>query len=322
MLQPFIYRNLDFKINNDIENFLKNFQVYKKIDFNTDIDKEKSGEYIVNNKNNELTFMCDSCESIFNYKGHFLNDKNGVLEQDKVKFIPNVFCSINKFYNSYYFSELEQKDDYILYFDYRDILLNESQMFRVSISNLDTSIYTHNVINNLNYEETFKQDILLILLEQDKTKLSVIDSKNDSLNRFYYYKEKSNNHKYSLLDAKDSIIFYNTEQYNFGNISLKRDKKYVGIWYLTLNKDKEFNIKRSSVSIGKKKGFIYLKPFYTQFNFKILIFSKGRIELEYYSQVTNKWIDFSSLGKTKNINMEIRIKLSSLDRIKGIYFVK
>lgn len=322
MLQPFIYRNLDFKINNDIEKFLKNFQVYKKIDFNTDIDKEKSGEYIVNNKNNELTFMCDSCKSIFNYKGHFLNDKNGVLEQDKVKFIPNVFCNISKFYNSYYFSELEQKDDYILYFDYRDILLNESQMFRVSISNLDTSIYTHNIINNLNYEETFKQDILLILLEQDKTMLRVIDSKNDSLNRFYYYKEKSNNHKYSLLDAKNSIIFYNTEQYNFGNISLKRDKKYVGIWYLTLNKDKEFNIKRSSVSIGKKKGFIYLKPFYTQFNFKILIFSKGRIELEYYSQVTNKWIDFSSLGKTKNMNMEIRIKLSSLDRIKGIYFVK
>lgn len=322
MLQPFIYRNLDFKINNDIEKFLKNFQVYKKIDFNTDIDKEKSGNYIINDKSNELIFMYDSCESIFNYEGHFLNDRNGVLEQDKVKFIPNIFCNANKFYNSYYFLELGQKDDYILFFDYRDILLDESQMFRVSISNLDTYIYTHNVINNLNYEKNFKQDILMIRLEQDKTMLRVIDSKNDSLNKLYYHKEKNNHHKYLLLDAKNSIIFYNTEQYNFGNISLKMDKKYVEIGYLTLNKDKELNIKRSSISIGKKKGFIYLKPFYTQVNFKVLIFSKGKIELEYYSQAASKWIDFNGLGKAKNMNMEIRIKLSSLDRIKGIYFVK
>lgn len=322
MLQPFIYRNLDFKINNDIENFLKNFQVYKKIDFNTDIDKEKSGNYVIDDKNNELIFMCNSCESIFNYEGHFLNDKNGILEQDKVKFIPNVFCNATKFYCSYYFSELEQKDDYILYFDYRDILLDKSQIFIVSILNLDSYIHTYNVINNFNYEKTFKQDILLIRLEQDKTMLRVIDSKNDSLNRLHYHKEKNNHHKYSLLDSKNSIIFYNTEQYNFGNISLKNNKKYVGVWYSTSNKDQIFNIKRSSISISKKKGFIYLRPFYSQFDFKVLIFSKGKIELEYYSQAASKWVDFNGLKKSKNMDIEIRIKLSSLDRIRGIYFVK
>lgn len=321
MFQSFFDKNLNLGINDNIKKFLKNKIIYKEINFNTDINKKKSGKYIIDDKTRDLIFICDNLESVFNYKGYFLSDSNGLLEQNEVRFIPNILCNENKLYSSCYFSEVLPSSNDVLYFE--NILLDESQQLRISISNLDTSIFRYNFLNNFSCDKNFKQTILSAYLNyanRNEVRLIEVNLKNKNLIKWYSFKEKNTNYSNSLLDFKTSKVLYDKKEYYFSNNSREKNTLCIIVEYFNLNKEREFNTSPTNICIGKREGFIYLKPFSLKISCKILIFCKGKIDVEYYSSIINRWCKIDEIVHNI-VNVEIRIRLSSFSRLRGIYFI-
>lgn len=325
--------NLDYKIDEDINKILKNFDIYKRIDFNTDINIKLSGKYTINDKSKELVFICGDCKSLFDYEGYFLNNNNMFYHYDKIKFVPNVFCNDNNIYYSSYFSELKLSDNDMIYVDFQKFVFNEvTQDFRIMITNLDTFNFLYRYINNCKYSKILFSKWLRLVLRKDIISLDAINKENKIQEYYLEKKEKSdkkcflemedNPYRVSLIDIKLPRIFINNKDYIFKKDYFDNDVRHILISYSNVNEKLDFEIEKKDILVCKKTGFIYLNPIYIKKNSKILVFSKGDIALEYYSSQSQKWIKFNKLFmNSENEIINIRIKISNLNTIRGIYLV-
>lgn len=55
-------------LNKKIGLFIQSERLYKEINFDTDIDKEKSGEYIIEKEFGQIRFICGNLKKPFNYE--------------------------------------------------------------------------------------------------------------------------------------------------------------------------------------------------------------------------------------------------------------
>lgn len=329
----FVEKSIKMDIEEKIKETINNDKIYKEISFENDIDKELSDFYIIDNRTGDLEFIYGDRESLLNYKGYFIDRPDeciNVSNQSKLLMetrIRNPYFLGENVYSSMFISEYNFNSDDIIHLKLNNGVFSNPKFnyFYLCIGNLESIKIVNpfvkpHPISNLHVKAVGFQ------YERNYMRCYIADQ--DSNTYFAVNKKICNTIENSyIIDFRRSMVHINGNVLNLNSIHFFKALKYFLLCYYTEQKlPNKFELKRQNIVIGKRKGFLYFKPFIvpSNINLEVKIFYKGNIEMEFYSYKINKWIPvkFNSISINENNKVHIRIKLNSTDKIMKIFFIE
>lgn len=308
-------------VKESIDKMIQKEKVYKKIDFEKDICKEKSDLYFIN-EDGELQFICGTPKNLLDYNGYFFDDPEECSSRTSLEFKPvEVFYEDSKFYHSrYIFDNLIEEYD-IIYFKFDNDSLKKNESFNLYLFD---KLYleahkkvkmTKDMLRNGQYFELNLNNInARCRYCLNKEELSYTDY-NKSINY-------SKNNKYILDLSKRKIFINDTLINNFIKLDFKNILNNICLLYKYPNfKERIVSIKREDLILGKRQGVIYLKPIQLEEDVKLEVIYQGDIKVEVHSYIDNKWtvLNKKQILKKGNI-LNVRLILSTCDKLSKVYF--
>lgn len=308
-------------VKHDLEEKIKRISetenVIKEIDFNIDIDKEKSGYYIINDVTGELNFIYGESKSLLTEGGYFLDEPDIFVKTDELVMKPTekLLSPMTKASNlarSVYSIQYELKDDDIICFDtneFDDIIL---------ITLLDEEHIRKVILEDKKGE--FPQIDLVICKDGD-----LITVNNRMQIVLDVIEQKSN--KY-IIDFKNGIVYRNNKRYLFNpKLGIKNDINNIHLNYIIRKQESNgITIKSNQLHSCKKNGFIYLEPLglTNGKSYKINMFCKGNVEIQKYNYEQDKWIGVQNESLTENDTQKlwIRLELESYSEVFKILIIE
>lgn len=297
-MKPFIRDSLELYINNSIK---KVANIYKEVDFNIDIDVDKSGYYLLDDY--ELQF-------IFNKKIYDLKNSNPCVRMyaDKYRYIYNYI--------------LER--DSILVFQYRNNNLVGEEGIGLYIGN---DIFK-NQIETISYPQKFiRTDSFYIALSINKNFSCFCYSFEEN----YKYSTRNINKKLNnyIIDMYNKELYINgveTKLLNKENrfIIDKYSLRNVVISYTGSNIHSDFPINDCDLIIGKiGKGIIYLNPIklVNVNKIRVYLIYKGNISLEFSNNYGNWEKADNKIIRCDNSILNLRINIDNYSKIYKIYIL-
>ena len=303
-------RNIDKKV----EEIKSKYKIIKVIDFNCDIDKEKSGYYILDDKNQEIEFIYQKKADLLDYPliNMFTGEK--ILSNDYLELKPDIKAQINDNQEEYfkiYHSDYFFKDDDIVHIKL-DKGLFIDKMFRIDfLSDNFLTSYKNNILDihskygimkfhKIKYEArkygTFilnGEDISFWGQKFNDTEILssfFIELKGEKID--FILDKELNQYKWSC-DQWEKSEFLDSKEYIKTSDDLKDMNRImlqsIGIW------KEEIKLEKESIIIGERKGYIYLNELKLpdEINrLKVFIISKGKC-LPQIKLKDGGWIDFN-----------------------------
>lgn len=310
---------MKYYVKKSIDKMIQKEKVYKKIDFEKDICKEKSDLYFIN-EDGELQFICGAPKSLLDYNGYFFNDSEDCRTRSNLEFKPvEIFYEDTKAYHSrYIFDNLVEKYD-VIYFEFNNSSLEQNESFNLYLfdklyleANKKIKITKNMLKNGQFFQLSLNSNIALYRYYLNKEGFSHVDYNKDI--------NITTNNKYILDLSKRKMFINNTPIGNFTNLDFKNALNNIClICIYNSPKEKLINIKQEKLIIGKRKGIIYLHPIKPKQDVKLKVICKGDLKIEVYSYKEKKWLELSkSYVLTVEDTIFIRLHLNIFDKLNEI----
>lgn len=320
------------KIDKKIEEIKNKYKFLKEIDFNSDIDKEKSGYYILDEKNQEIEFVYQKKADILDYPMTNMFTGEEVLYNDYIELKPDVKTELTdnqeeyfKYFHSNYFFE----DDDIVHIKLdKDLFCNRffaidflgDELLNFNKNFILDSYQNYGIVkfNKMNLENIERKWVLFLI---NSEKILFWGGIYSGLNKMAQFSNELANNKIDfVLDKKQKkysrndcvwkdVKFIKFEEQKNINTDLS-SLNYI-IFQTRGNWDEEVKLERDNIVIGERKGYIYLNEFElsSEINkLKVFVISKG----EYLLQIKLKdgsWINFNENLDRSLLDRKISLRL-------------
>ncbi|SHJ66672.1 hypothetical protein [Paramaledivibacter caminithermalis] len=294
-------------IKKQIENFwketLKDNYLISQIDFEKDIDKEKTGDMNYHISNDGYIRFYGKVQKESNKK-----DIKKIINDDKIGMIN--FTKI-KFRNS----RLLCIDALDIYNDFHLLICNKEYL-----EQLENQIFELNEDDKFELEKIFDSNIYGTLFKIFDTDI-VIKSK-DSLRTYETNLYEDSSIEFVMFDLENSqLILINT---NGEKKRIYLPMKYGQEILLVSNGLSDEHIKNNIKICTEREGYFYFSKLTDSLlkNIEIAMLFKGSCHLEYYDFKRDKWIKHTQKIIKANNELKMRIKMTLGDTLYGVFFLK
>jgi hypothetical protein len=323
----------------EIESYCKElyekYNVVKEIDFNEDIDVEKSDRYVIDEESGSLEFLFKEVEKIEfeDYKLYRFGEFE--LTQKGIHLIPMIDIEID--------DSIKRSQVFIK----KPILVNRTPLVYVSFNTNKDAILCVRIVNQFFYDtcrasvegkipwnSELKQSNEFQRTEAYFSSSDVFIQQQAGLKKVYIERDV-----HSSFNSTSGNCVFNTQK-GYLAIKEKKEKLYhKGIFqeqkcYMSIScnsiKPESHDISQpdayiEEVIFAKEDGFIYLKPLKNLMNKKVQIMMLCSEEVigQYYNQYQDRWIDVSC-NETLQVKemLRLRIYMNFANRIYNIFILE
>lgn len=308
-------------IKESIDKVIGEEKIYKEIDFEKDICKEKSDLYFIND-DGELQFICGSPKSLLDYDGYFFDNPQDCRPRTSLEFKPIkvIFNDTIVQYRANYISNYLIDSDDVIYFKFKNSNLSKEQIFYFCLQdNIFLEANKRTIIDNSMIKDG---EYFAFSLNSTAVNSIYINKKSDS--SLIYTRNINTDMNTYILDTSQNKIYINGYVINqFNNLDFKNKLNNICLTYVqTILKDETININHNDVIIGRRKGMVYLNPIKFNTSVRLKMIYRGNINIELYSHKKNRWIKLRKEEILENEKfLNLRVVFSTGDKLAKLSFV-
>lgn len=316
--------------NDIIDKIFQKYNLIKEIDFNNDIEVEKSGKFIIDNEGGYLEFLFQKKEEITinDYTTIFgkmethgedvkmipvLNDKFEDLSQKSVSLVlEKIFMQTEM--DVIYIKFNKTKDSYFYFRPSNFAFYNA--MHKLKSGNKNKNLYHSYIKDCKTIECIFKDDSVTIAkrvgLELDSNTAIRLPLSDNTIE--------------FTINKRTGYVRAGNKKANIPFLSIIREEKMC-IGLLSFVQD-DVNLNETacikSILYGTEYGYIYINTFEIQSKVvELIMISSGNPVIQYYVNESNQWVNITkNLDIHINGNTQLRIKMATGDKVYKIFIVE
>lgn len=309
----------------EIEN---KYKIIKRIDFNKDLDLEKSGKFYIDKSRGCIEFLytvSDIIEpSVYNL---IYGEMNTIGEE--VRLVPTFNdMTDNKVKRAQLLLERKINPSDFIVFDIK-VKLNANTYFFVTLNNY----YSYELLKAQKEKKVFlagdyyqskRRKVMYFTLDANMTMIEY-----EGLNQSYSHSVPVKNSDYQdeisiIFNFANGSIRFGENKMHFQPSNIIKHDEPIYISLVCNSKtnadcDMETYVKRIVCGTADN-GYLYFKPIAAVMDMQVFVISKGSPTIEYYSNSLNKWLTINngSLIKADGKEVMLRARLSTADKIYQI----
>lgn len=306
------------------------YYIVKEINFNEDIDIERSDKHILDEKNNYLEFLFREIENISPESYTAVLGKSKTVGNG-IKMIPTI--------NNDLINDNKKRATFLVE---KPLIQNQVDLVCVNFQR-SYSAYFYFFISNHIYHNTMEKIIRREIPYNSEVFISsgsrhinnvfgdnivTIQTRTDSipdLDSALTIPIQNNCDRF-LINLKDNYIKLQEKKYNAPYSSfIKKEKVYISLACIPYDSSMENeSVLVKSVVYGSRNGLVYLKPFLLKSSkLKVFMICSGNPTIQSYSKKIGKWINITSNNiSDSGAEIHLRIKMSLGDKIYHFLIVE
>lgn len=316
------------RINRIIDEIYQKHNVIREIDFDRDIDTEKSDRFVIDEKERYLEFLFKSAASISLCDYTVILGEIKEEENRTIRLISSLEkLTEDSLMRAYLLVEnkVPFKETDMVFFN---IERSKEFAFNIGLNNYSRYNHMHMIKNHETgfFEKSEERISFMSTFTGNEAFLNYVTGNGAELLQTLEMRDTASIQY--ILDFKNNLVILNERKYKMPlNSFIEKDTSYINLALLPVKEqEKEPWVHIKEISYGKEQGYIYfnlnLRDYKTD-KIGIYCISSANPGVQVYSKTREEWCDLNqNRFKADHEDIQIRIRMKFGDKIYKIFVVQ